>query len=140
VNPVIGLDIAKGESKGQVFLDKGKPHGKTFLVCHTSEGLNHLYKLIHEVEELAGVRPLIIFESTGHYHKPITQLLDEHNYLYILVNPLVAHLAKKSSLRKVKTDARDAYNLCELYYKEEFEPYKKRGIQLLDLRNLTRQH
>ena len=34
----------------------------------------------------------------------------------------------------------DAYHLCELFYKEELEPYKKRGIQLLNLRNLTRQH
>jgi transposase len=37
VNPVIGLDIAKGESKGQVFLAKGKPYGKSFDVPHTSE-------------------------------------------------------------------------------------------------------
>jgi transposase len=27
-----------------------------------------------------------------------------------------------------------------LFYKEDFEPYKKRGVQLLNLRNLTRQH
>ena len=27
-----------------------------------------------------------------------------------------------------------------MFYKEELEPYKKRGIQLLNLRNLTRQH
>ncbi len=33
----------------------------------------------------------------------------------------------------------DAYHLCELFYKEELEPYKKRGVQLLNLRNLTRQ-
>ncbi|MFD4932509.1 IS110 family transposase, partial [Peribacillus butanolivorans] len=31
-------------------------------------------------------------------------------------------------------------HLCELYYKEDLEPYKKRGIQLLNLRNLSRQH
>src|SRR5690606_24080187 len=47
---------------------------------------------------------------------------------------------KSSSLRKVKTDVIDARHLCELYYKEELEPQKKRGIQLLNLRNLTRQH
>jgi hypothetical protein len=34
----------------------------------------------------------------------------------------------------------DAYLHCELFYKEELEPYKKRGVQLLNLRNLTRQH
>ncbi|MBV7509840.1 IS110 family transposase, partial [Bacillus sp. sid0103] len=38
------------------------------------------------------------------------------------------------------TDIIDANHLCELYYKEDLEPYKKRGIQLLNLRNLTRQH
>lgn len=27
-----------------------------------------------------------------------------------------------------------------MYYKEDLEPYKQRGIQLLKLRNLTRQH
>ncbi|MCU6797402.1 IS110 family transposase [Paenibacillus sp. WQ 127069] len=46
----------------------------------------------------------------------------------------------KSRLRKVKTDAADAYLLGELYYKEEFEPFKKRGVQLLNLRYLTRQY
>lgn len=65
--------------------------------------------------------------------------MEEHNYVYIVVNPLISHRAKSSSLRKVKTNAVDAYHLCELFYKEELEPYKKRGIQLLNLRNLTRQ-
>ena len=51
----------------------------------------------------------------------------------------MSYQAKKSSLRKVKTDAIDAYQLCVLYYKEDFEPHKNRGIQLLDLRNLSRQ-
>jgi transposase len=40
----------------------------------------------------------------------------------------------------MKTDIIDARHLCELYYKEDLEPYKQRGIQLLNLRNLTRQH
>jgi transposase len=140
VNPVVGLDIAKGESKAQVFLDKGMPRGKSFNILHTSSGLDQFHNVLHSVEELIGVPPTIIFESTVHYHKPITQFLNEQHYVYIMVNPLIAHQAKKTSLRKVKTDARDAYSLCELYYKEEFEPYKRRGIQLLDLRNLTRQH
>nr|WP_260402060.1 IS110 family transposase [Peribacillus simplex] len=52
----------------------------------------------------------------------------------------MSYQAKKSSLRKVKTDAiDDAYQLCVLYYKEDLEPHKIRGIQLLDLRNLSRQ-
>lgn len=34
----------------------------------------------------------------------------------------------------------DAYLLGELYYKGECEPFKKRGVQLLNLCYLTHQH
>ncbi|MGP4109286.1 IS110 family transposase [Virgibacillus sp. L01] len=140
MNPVIGLDVAKGESQIQAFLDKGKPYHKSFSILHNVKELNKFLEFLKEVESLAGEKPSVILESTGHYHTPIIQYLEEHDYVYIIVNPLIAHRAKSSSLRKVKTDAIDAYNLCELYYKEELEPSKKRGIQLLNLRNLTRQH
>jgi transposase len=79
---------------------------------------------------------MVILESTGHYHTPVIQYLEEQWILYILLNPIISYQEKKSSLRKVKTDAIDAYQLCVLYYKEGFEPHKLRGIQLLDLRNL----
>ncbi|CAH0311779.1 hypothetical protein SRABI96_05034 [Peribacillus sp. Bi96] len=65
--------------------------------------------------------------------------MEEQGILYILLNPIISYQAKKTCLRKVKTDAIDAYQLCVLYYKEDFEPHKIRGIQLLDLRNLSKQ-
>jgi transposase len=140
MNPVIGLDVAKGVSQVQGFLDKRKPYRKSFSVLHNLEELNDIFLVfLKEIETLAGKKPSVVLESTGHYHTPVIQFLEEHQYVYIIVNPLISYRAKSSSLRKVKTDAIDAYHLCELYYKEELKPYKKRGIQLLDLRNLTRQ-
>jgi transposase len=140
MNPVIGLDVAKGESQVQAFLDKKKPYKKSFKVAHTLEGLASLLDFIREVEDVSGGRPPIVLESTGHYHTPIVQYFEDRGYLLIIVNPLISYRAKSSSLRKVKTDIIDAHHLCELYYKEDLEPYKQRGIQLLNLRNLTRQH
>ncbi|QGQ44853.1 IS110 family transposase [Metabacillus sediminilitoris] len=140
MNPVIGLDVSKGESQVQAFLDKGKPFGKSFSVSHTTEGLDALLHYLKVVENETGIKPSVILESTGHYHTPVIQFLEEQNYLYIMINPLLSYQAKKSSLRNVKTDEIDAFRLCELYYKEELEPYKKRGIQRLNLRHLTRQH
>ena len=140
MNPVVGLDVSKGESQVQAFLEKGKPYRKSFTVTHTTEELTNLLRFLEEVEKETKVEPTVILESTGHYHTPVIQFLDEQNYVYILVNPLLSYNAKKSSLRKVKTDKIDAFRLCELFYKEDFEPYKKRGIQLLNLHNLTRQH
>ncbi|MBK5501214.1 IS110 family transposase [Peribacillus sp. TH14] len=140
MNPVVGLDVAKGESQVQAFLDKKKPYKRSFKVAHTIEGLESLHQYLREIENLAGIRPPVVLESTGHYHTPVVQYFEERGYLLIIINPLVSYRAKSSSLRKVKTDVIDAYHLCELYYKEDLEPNKKRGIQLLNLRNLTRQH
>jgi len=138
MNPVVGLDISKGESQVQAFVDKGKPFRKSFKVSHTLEGLSLLVEFLEDVQKETGQKPPVILEATGHYQTPVVQYLDERGYLLIIINPLISYKAKSSSLRKVKTDVVDAYLLCELYYKEELEPYKKRGIQLLNLRNLTR--
>ncbi|WP_256816757.1 IS110 family transposase [Cytobacillus sp. Bac17] len=140
MNPVISLDVSKGESQVQAFLDKGKPYRKSFSIKHNTDGLGSLLEFLHEVESSAGGhQPTVVLESTGHYHFPVIQFLEEQCFVYIVVNPLISHRAKSSSLRKVKTDTIDSFHLCELFYKEELEPYKKRGIQLLNLRNLTRQ-
>jgi transposase len=140
MNPVIGLDVSKGESQVQAFLDKGRPYRKSFSVKHTLDGLDSLLDFLEKVTKASnGIKPSVILESTGPYHSPVVQFLDEQDYVYIMVNPLVSHRSRSTNLRKVKTDPVDAYQLCELFYKEELEPHRRRGIQLLNLRNLTRQ-
>lgn len=123
MNPVIGLDISKAESHGQAFLDRGKPVGCTFKFDHTQEGLSILLQYIQELQEKARKRTVIILEATGHYQSPVVQYLEEHQYLYIVINPLISNRMRKSNLRKVKTDA----------------AFRKRGVQLLNLRYLIRQ-
>jgi hypothetical protein len=51
MNPLVGLDIAKGKSQGQAFLDKGRPHGKSFTVIHTREGLEAFHSFLKHLEE-----------------------------------------------------------------------------------------
>ncbi|MCK1999582.1 hypothetical protein MPH47_20540 [Psychrobacillus psychrodurans] len=51
--------------------------------------------------------------------------MEEHEILYIFLNPIISYQAKRSSLRQVKTYAIDAYQLCVLYYKEDFVPQFK---------------
>jgi len=140
MNPVVGLDISKEESHGQAFLARGKPFRGTFHFEHTRDGLTNLHQVLKGVESVSKQRPLLILEATGHYQSPVVQFLEEHHYIFIVINPLFSNRLRKSQLRKVKTDAADAYLLGELYYKEEFEPFKKRSVQLLNLRYLTRQY
>ena len=61
MNPVIGLDVAKGESQVQAFLDKKQPYKKSFKVAHTLEGLTTLLEFIREIEEVSGERPRLFW-------------------------------------------------------------------------------
>ncbi len=54
MNPVIGLDVSKGESRVQAFLDKGQPYRKSFSIKHITEGLGSLLEFLKEVENSAG--------------------------------------------------------------------------------------
>lgn len=105
MNPVISLDVSKGESQVQAFLEKGKPYRKNFSIKHNTEGLGSLLKFLQEVESPSGGhQPSVVLESTGHYHFPVIQFLEEQNYVYIVVNPLISHRAKSSSLIKKTTN------------------------------------
>ena len=84
MNPVVGLDVAKGESQVQAFLDKGKPYRKSFSIQHNLEGLKRFLDFLQEIEKAAGgYQPSVVLESTGHYHTPVIQFLEEQNYVYI---------------------------------------------------------
>jgi transposase len=98
MNPVVGLDVSKGESQVQAFLDKGKPYGKSFTVSHTSEELTTLLHFLEGVEKEAKVKPTVILESTGHYHTPVIQFLDEQNFLYIYWLIHYFHITLKSQV------------------------------------------
>jgi transposase len=81
MNPVVGLDVAKGESQVQAFLDQSKPYGTSFSMKHIKEELDHFLDFLKEIEEVTGQMPMVILESTGHYHSPVIQYLEEQGIL-----------------------------------------------------------
>jgi transposase len=50
MNPVIGLDVSKGESEVQAFLDNGKSYGKSFSIKHDLNGLGKLLEFSEGVK------------------------------------------------------------------------------------------
>jgi hypothetical protein len=70
MNPVIGLDVAKGESQVQAYLDKKKPYSKSFKVQHNLEVLASLLDFINQFEDIVGERPPI---NSCRSTKPISE-------------------------------------------------------------------
>ncbi len=80
--PVVGLDVAKGATEGQAFLDKGQPYGPHFQILHTTAGFAQFEARLQDVARQAGQSPTMVLESTGHYHVPIVRFLEEHGYVF----------------------------------------------------------
>lgn len=140
MKPVIGLDVAKGFSVAQAFLDRGKALGKTKRIAHTQDGYDTLEGILLELKERTGEESVIVMEATGHYHRGILSYLEREGYPVIVVNPLQSKRAKGTQLRKVKTDDIDAWHLAEMYYRDEITPHRKWEEDIVELQHLTRQH
>ncbi|MHA7966032.1 IS110 family RNA-guided transposase [Paenibacillus sp. CAU 1782] len=137
---VIGLDVAKGNSVFQAFRKRGEIYGKSETIPHTEDGFIRLYDVIRQLEEETGVRPIVVMEATGHYHRVVVAHLEWMNIEHFIINPLLSKRSKGAQLRKVKTDAADAWHLAEMYYRGDIQPHRKWADQITDIQHLTRQH
>lgn len=135
------LRYFEGKKPSTSLFTKERTLQKSFVFEHNVLGLHDFHRFWLEVEEVTGRPPVVVFESTGHYHELVLQFLEDQQIVYYLVNPVLSHEAKKMSLRKVKTDVIDAFRLGELYYLyDDLQPFKKKTVKIMNLRNLTRQH
>ena len=140
MGPVVGLDVSKGTSMLQAFTERNKPYGKTKSIAHTPEGFEQLGDLLVELKETTELEPTVVLEATGHYHRNLVAYLEREGYRHFIVNPLQAKRAKGTHLRKVKTDATDAWHLAEMFYRGDLQPHRTWAEELTQLQHLARQH
>jgi len=140
MEPVIGLDVAKGASVVQAFITRSQMYGKTESIPHTDKGFERLGDIIHQLAERTGEQPIVILEATGHYHRIVVAYLERKGIVHFIVNPLLSKRTKNAQLRKVKTDASDASHLAEMYYRGDVRPHRNWADNLTEIQHLTRQH
>lgn len=57
MNPIVGVDVAKGESQTQAFTSKGEPFGKSEKVSHSLQGLDRFDQVLSQLKEKTGETP-----------------------------------------------------------------------------------
>ncbi|RJE87465.1 IS110 family transposase [Paenibacillus sp. 1011MAR3C5] len=137
---VIGLDVAKGASVFQAFVKRNEVYGKPEQISHTEDEFERLGDVIRRLEELTGERPVVVLEATGHYHRIIVAYLERMGIMHFIVNPLLSKRSKSTQLRKVKTDATDAWHLAEMYCRGDVQPHRRWADKITEIQHLTRQH
>lgn len=140
MEPVVGVDVAKGFSVVQAFLKRNEPWRKAINISHEKSGLEQLDELLLELQAQTAQSPVVVLEATGHYHRGLVAHLERSGWTYFIVNPLQAKRAKGTQLRKVKTDAADAWHLAEMYYRGDVHPHRTWEEGFTELQHVTRQH
>ena len=104
----VGIDVSKGKSMIAVMRPFGEIVLPPFEIGHT---VNELSVLADKLKALDG-ETRVVMESTGNYHAPVALLLSEAGIYVSVVNAMLVHDYGNNSLRRAKTDKKDAVKLA----------------------------
>ena len=127
----VGIDVSKGKSMIAVMRPFGEVVCSPFEVPHTSSELSALAR---QLKSLDG-ETRVVMEATGNYHLPIAVALHEAGIYVSVVNAMLVHGYGNNSLRRAKTDKKDAiklanYGLDRWLTLQEFSPEAEIRMQL----------
>ena len=134
----ISLDVSKGSSFYQGFKGLDEPITKPKTIEHNLEGFKELLNLKEKIKKQYNEDCVVIFESTGIYHKPLQTYLDEHDFKYTIISPLLSAKVRKSDIRGTKTDAKDCASIAKVFYLKELRIYTKIDEIYADLKEKSR--
>lgn len=104
----VGIDVSKGKSTVAVLRPFGEIVAEPFDVVHEGSDLN---KLADFIKSLPG-ETKVVMEYTGNYYLPIANALRNNGIFVSVVNAILVHDYGGNSIRKVKTDKKDALKLA----------------------------
>ena len=104
----VGIDVSKGKSMIAVMRPFGEVVVSPFEIHHTDSELCELAKLLRS---LPG-ETRVVMEATGNYHLPVAWLLNDSGIYVSVVNAMLVHDYGNNSLRRAKTDKKDAIKLA----------------------------
>ena len=127
----VGIDVSKGKSMIAVMRPFGEVVCSPFEVSHTSSELSKLARLLKSLDG----ETRVVMEATGNYHLPIAIALHEAGIYVSVVNAMLVHDYGNNTLRRAKTDKKDAiklanYGLDRWLNLPEFSPEEEIRMQL----------
>lgn len=104
----VGIDVSKGKSMVAIMRPFGEIVASPFEVVHT---VNELRQLAKRLKSING-ETKVIMEYTGSYYQSIARILHEEGLFVSVVHAKLIHDFGNNSIRKVKTDKKDAIKIA----------------------------
>ena len=105
----VGIDVSKGKSTVVALRPMGEVALPPTEYLHTEIELE---KLAYTILAL-GEDTRVVMEATGRYHKPVAKALHEYGIYVCVLNPILIHQSGGGSIRKVKSDKKDAIKIAK---------------------------
>jgi transposase len=131
----VGIDVSKEKFDACGIGDEGKK--LFFLSCPMNrEGFD---KLVTRLAPVSTASLLLGMESTASYHIALFSYLTAKGYRVAIINPLLIANFAKLSLRKTKTDKKDAFTIAQfLQQRKETLTTRIDSPHLTELKDLSR--
>ena len=104
----VGIDVSKGKSMIAVMRPLGELVIPPFEIGHTDVELRELSRLLGKLDG----ETRVVMEATGNYHLPVASFLHDSGFYVSTVNAMLVHSYGNNSLRRAKTDKKDAIKLA----------------------------
>lgn len=134
----VGIDVSKGKSTVAILRPQGLVVASPYDVSHTGSNLKELATVS---KKLRG-ETRVVMEATGNYYEPIARYLHEQGIFVSVVNPMLISDFGGNTLRKPKTDKKDAVKLAlyALTYWLDMKQYEPQEDLRKSLKMLNRQY
>lgn len=134
----VGIDVSKGKSTVAILRPQGIVVASPYDVPHT---VSSFKELATAIKKLRG-ETRVVMEATGNYYEPIARFLHEQGIFVSVVNPMLISSFGGNTLRKPKTDKKDAVKLAlyTLTYWLDLKKYEPQENLRKSLKMLNRQY
>ena len=133
----VGIDISKYKHNCFICTETGEVIEENLSFTNTNEGFIQLLNLLKSLDNNQKIR--IGFEATGHYGMNLKLFLEKNNYSFMEFNPnLVKQFIKSQTLRKTKTDKKDATWITRYLISVDYKPHPSQFYHKFTLKSLSR--
>ena len=133
----VGIDVSKYKHDCFICSETGEVIEENLSFQNTNEGFTQLLNLLNSLNNNHEIR--IGFEATGHYGMNLKLFLEKNNYSFMEFNPaLVKQFIKGQTLRRTKTDKKDAFQITKYLMSVDYKPHPKQFYYKFSLKSLSR--
>ena len=132
----VGIDISKYKHDFCIISNTGEIIIENSSFENNQKGFQQFLDLLKPYDKQY-VR--IAFEATGHYSLNLEMFLNNQDYSFMKINPLVVHqFLKARSLRRTKTDKADSLTIANYLMSVQYIPNSKLLYHTYSLKSLCR--